>query len=117
MEMNQESASTLFHYCNEIANALRGVLNTHKFEDMDQSFWNSKLSEFKIIIEDILGDDPTIKEGFQKANHILATRDKIFCQTLKSLIKNQPDLKVERCIEISNDVANDSIEKLYGVKL
>ena len=54
MELNQESASTLFHYCNEMANALRGVLNTNKYNDIDKAYFEEKLIQFVKIIEDIL---------------------------------------------------------------
>lgn len=61
MQFNLENSSTLFHYCNELADALRGVLNTQQYNSVDQIFWEQKLNELKIIIDNIL--DPVESEN------------------------------------------------------
>jgi len=54
MEFNKENALKLYHYCTEIADALRPFLNTDQYDKAEPEYWIPKLSEFEKIISDIL---------------------------------------------------------------
>jgi hypothetical protein len=54
MKLTQENSILLYHYCTEIADALRPILNTKQFDNVDENYWIEKLSEFKNILLQIL---------------------------------------------------------------
>ena len=54
MQLTQENTTLLFHYCKEIADALRPILGTEQFDNVDKNYWIEKLSEFKEILLQIL---------------------------------------------------------------
>ena len=110
MNFNTETTSTLFHYCNEIANSLRGVLNTHKFEDMDEMYFTDKLIEFKQVINNCLE-----LEQMPKANYdfIREAHLRIFGIILSEW---DSDLMTREVIVGCNNKAKIIIRELYGVE-
>ena len=55
VNLNRENTLKLYHYCTEIADALRVFLNTPGFYDnAEPEYWIPKLTEFKAVIDSIL---------------------------------------------------------------
>lgn len=54
MTTNYEKIATLYHYCFEFQNQLRPILNTKQMDRINHKHFNSKLIEFKNIIDDVL---------------------------------------------------------------
>jgi len=113
MEFNQENSSTLFHYCNELADALRGVLNIQQYNSVDQIFWEQKLNELKRIINNILDEEKTeirnITDDFIREAHL-----RIFSNVLSSTVMEEPYLED---ILNANEITKLALKELYGIKL
>ena len=116
MNFNVETTSTLFHFCNELANALRAPLNTGKFQDMDVEYWQDKLTEFKIVIDSILNNDKKILSLEMTPEFINNAHLEIFTKLLLKLEFDSMELN-KSIIVYCNDLTKLAMIELYGVEL
>lgn len=113
-------ATALFQSSNELANLLRGGLNTSDFSQLDAEKFTSKLQAFKQIIETILEDNKGFKvvdEYFIKEAHL-----RIFSQALNSILPDRyshlnPNETIQASILQANLISKLSLKELYGVEL
>lgn len=95
----------------------------------DYSILETKLKETSQLIQSLLNlnthspdsaKNADILQNFYESNHIKEARFKLFKAVLIDLVKFERKRHGEltgKLIESALEVANDSIEKLYGVKL
>ena len=113
MEFTNESASTLFHYCFELSDALRPVIGSKQYDSVDKKFWIDKLTELKNIVDGILDNHKiTIDDEFIKIAHL-----RIFSNALNSLLKDSPDINLDGDIINANKITKLALKELYGVEL
>jgi len=55
MELNKENSLHLYHYCSEITDALRPILNTPDLP-INNEYWFDTLLRFRTLIDGILGE-------------------------------------------------------------
>jgi hypothetical protein len=55
VNLTKENTLKLYHYCTEIADALRPFLNrSNIYSQADPEYWIHKLTEFKAVIDSML---------------------------------------------------------------
>lgn len=60
VNLDRENTLKMYHYCTEIADALRPFLNTPDiYSQADPQYWIEKLTEFKTVIDSILPSEVT----------------------------------------------------------
>ena len=109
MQLTQENTALLFHYCKEIADALRPILNTKQFNNVDDNYWIEKLSEFKNILLQILET-----ETFPPPAPVPDQYVNILNSTLQSLLNNIPGypLSNREAIVTAFDITEEVMAKL-----
>jgi len=113
MKFTNESASTLFHYCFELSDALRPVIGSKQYDSIDKKFWIDKLTELKNIVDGILGNNKiTIDDEFIKYAHL-----GIFIQALNSFLIEPLYINWNEDIIKANQITKLALKELYGVEL
>ena len=109
MQLTQENTTLLFHYCKEIAAALRPVLNTKQYNNVDENYWIEKLSEFKEILLQIL-EIENLPSPAPVTNQYI----NILNSTLQSLLNNIPGypLSNREAIVTAFDITEEVMTKL-----
>ena len=115
VNLDRENTLKLYHYCTEIADALRPFLNTPDiYSQADPAFWLPKLTEFKEIIRGMLPPDMkmefSITPEFIKEAHL-----RIFSNILSQQNLNNLDSFTQ--ILMANNITKQAIKELYGVEL
>jgi len=109
MQLTQENSTLLFHYCKEIADALRPILNTKQFDNVDENYWIEKLSEFKNILLQILET-----ENLPSPAPVTDRYINILNSTLQSLLNNIPGYPItnREAIVTAFDITEEVMAKL-----
>jgi len=121
MILTKENTLHLYHYCVEIADALRPFLNIHNYNDADPSFWIPKLTQFEKIISDILqlSEKPSDEVEFLKSdynpNFIREAHLRIFTNIISGEIFGLDDAAEH--FQAANELTKQALKILYGVEL
>ena len=122
--VNLQAVENLLTDCLFSVRYVNGDHQDTKLEQSDYDNLNLKLQELVHNITtqfpSLFTKDSTYIPNYQEANHIKKTRDKIFIKAVNVFIKYCEKNKKsfdEAHVYAAHQIATDSIEKLYGVKL
>lgn len=134
MQFNKETTLHLYHYCTEIADALRKYLNTDdNFDKAEPEYWLPKLSQFKEVISIILDNPKTENQtsflvdlfGENGSQQIIDLIDSIrkdqfyqnlLSRTLSTILIKASDMQISDRINTAIRITNEVIEKLEAQK-
>jgi hypothetical protein len=117
MTFTEENALKFHHYSASLTEAMRPILHTKKFDEINEEYWQKSLKEFVVIIQEIL--EPGIKVDFLEVNpeFIKEVHYKLFGTILNATIQTYGSLSIHNIIIEANTIAKKCIAELYGVKL